>query len=81
MDRRRFDLDEYIQENRQAARRVWLQSEGARVGSKRPVRRRPRDPEEVAILTHLAKARLDRALAGGEFTIVEGRRYRLRVLG
>jgi hypothetical protein len=81
LDAGRLDLDEYTQQNRRAARQAWLRAEGARVGSQRPARRRPRDPEEVAILTQLAKARLDRAIASGEFAGVEKRRYRLRVFG
>ncbi len=78
---RRFDLDEHTAHNRPTARRAWLKWEGERGSSHRAVRRRPRNPEEVAVLTRLAKARLDRAVSSGEFVRVAERRYRLRVFG
>jgi len=78
---RRFDLDEYTAHNRLAARRAWLKWEGERGSSHRATRRRPRNPEEVAVLTRLAKARFERAASSGEFVRVAERRYRLRVFG
>lgn len=76
---RRINFDEYINEYRPIARRIWLIAEGARKGSRRNVRRRPRTKEESEILTRLAKARLERARVTGELIMLGPGRYRLRV--
>lgn len=76
---RRVKFGEYINEHRAMARCIWLDDEGARSGSHRNVRRRPRTKEESEILTHLAKARLDRVRSTGELVILGPGRYRLCV--
>lgn len=76
---RRLEFDEYINKHKTMARRIWLDAEGARDGSHRNVRRRPKSKEEIEILTRLAKARLDRARSTGELIMVGPGRYRLRV--
>jgi len=76
---RRIDLEEYVTTYKARARLAWLQAQSARLGQPRSVRRRPRSDEEAKILTLLARARLRRALATGELTVIGPRRYRLRV--
>lgn len=76
---RRIDLEEYVATYKALARRAWLEAESARLERPRSVRRRPRSEEEAKILTLLARARLRRALATGELTMIGPRRYRLRV--
>lgn len=75
----KINLDDYVAAYTKKSREIWLMREGARGGSPRSVRRRPRSPEESAILTLLAKARLERALSSGELVRLGPRRYRLRV--
>lgn len=75
----RINFDEYASRYKPMARRMWLAAEGARKGSRRNIRRRPRSAEESKILTCLARARLNRARLTGELIMLGPRRYRLRV--
>lgn len=79
MESKKISFDEFVRAHKNESRRIWLENEGAREGRPRNARRRPRDPEESAILTLLAKARLARALATGELVKLGPRRYQLRV--
>ncbi|MEA4882221.1 MAG: hypothetical protein VB144_00930 [Clostridia bacterium] len=78
MSGRHYEFDSYIEENRARLVRAWRESEGPS-GLERPVRRRPRHPDEIDVLTRLAVARMEQALATGELVITGPRRYRLRV--
>jgi len=71
---RRLDYDEVQAAKRQ--RGAWLK---ARLGYRRGVRRRIRDPEERTSLIRLDLARLQRAYASGEREWIAPRRLLLRL--
>ena len=80
MKDRNFKYDAFKEENREKLTRLWLEQGAYRsTSANRPVRRRPRDPIEVKLLTHLSQLRLEKALADGELVKIAPRRYRLRV--
>ena len=81
MKGRSYDYEAFRRDNRDKLSKLWLEQGAYRAtcSSPRPVRRRPRDPVEIEVLTHLAKVRLEQALATGELVILGPRRYRLRV--
>ncbi len=72
-----IDYDRWVQAIRPEARAAQLQAATRR--TLRAVRRRPRHPEEVAVLTELVKARWRRALATGDVEELGPRRFRIRV--
>lgn len=80
MKERSFEYEAFQRQNKDKLARLWLEQSPYKASdSPRPVRRRPRDPVESEVLTHLAKVRLEQALATQELVILGPRRYRLRV--
>lgn len=68
-------LDEYISQVRPRARRINLAAAAAL--PQRLPGRRPRDPEEERVLTHLAISSWNRALRSGLLEQIGPRRYKL----
>lgn len=73
---RRYEYDGYVEENKARYLRACLGHLSER--GRRPVRSRPRDPVESALLDRLALDAWHRAITTGELEILGPRRYRLR---
>lgn len=76
--KRTLNYHEYVQENRQAFQEAWFRWQ-QEMGPCRPVRTRPRDPHEIALLDRLAQDNWHGALQRGDLVKLGPRRYRLRV--
>lgn len=77
---RRFEYNRYVRENRAAYREAWFRWQSDS-DSRRAVRTRPRDPQEIALLDRLAYDSWHGALERGDLEQLGPRRYRVRVQG
>lgn len=75
-----FDYKQYVAENHKRFQGAWMGWQ-ADTQSPLPVRTRPRDPHEIALLDKLAHDNWNRALQNGTLKQVGPRRYRLHVHG